>query len=70
MIYIILQVYNKPPGQHLMGIFYSGHGQLLLCQFISVVVIVGWAVRTAGWEGGHRSYCVMNWGVRENEFYT
>ena len=28
-----------------MGIFYGGHGQLLLCQFISVVVTISWSVR-------------------------
>ena len=27
-----------------MGIFYGGHGQLLLCQFISVVVTIAWVV--------------------------
>lgn len=41
---LTMQVYNKPYGQYFMGIFYGGHGQLLLCQFISVVVIVGWVV--------------------------
>lgn len=36
------QVYNKPMGKHLMGIFYGGHAQLLLCQVIAILVIVGW----------------------------
>lgn len=40
----VMQVYDKPAGRYLMGIFYGGHGQLLLCQFIAVLVAVGWAV--------------------------
>ncbi|MEW5304700.1 MAG: hypothetical protein WDW36_007293 [Sanguina aurantia] len=40
----LVQVYNKPAGQHLMGIFYGGHGQLLLCQVIAMVIIVAWTV--------------------------
>lgn len=27
-----------------MGIFYGGHGQLLLCNFIAVVVNISWVV--------------------------
>ncbi len=27
-----------------MGIFYGGHGQILLCNFIAVVVTIAWAV--------------------------
>ena len=38
------QIYDKPPGRYYGGIFYGGHGQLLLCQFIAVLVTVGWAV--------------------------
>eukprot|EP00798_Chlamydomonas_sp_ICE-L_P008506 gene8505-biopygen2713 len=34
----IQEVYQIAPGQHKMGLFYGGHGQLLLCQFISIVV--------------------------------
>jgi len=40
----IIQVYKKPAGMYYMGIFYGGHGQLLLCQFIAVLVAVGWSV--------------------------
>ena len=39
----IIDSYGKPEGQHLMGIFYGGHGQLLLCQFIAVLVIAAWS---------------------------
>jgi Amt family ammonium transporter len=38
----IVEVYGKPAGAHLMGVFYGGHGQLLLCQFIAVIVIIAW----------------------------
>jgi hypothetical protein len=41
------QVYKKHSGRYLMGIFYGGHGQLLLCQFISVVVSIAWVVSAA-----------------------
>lgn len=40
----VLQAYGKERGRHLMGIFYGGHGQLLLCQFIAVVVVIAWVV--------------------------
>ncbi len=31
-----------------MGIFYGGHGQLLLCQFIAVLVIASWSGARGG----------------------
>lgn len=40
----IVDVYGKEAGKHLMGIFYGGHGQLLLCQ------VGGWA-RVVGMDG-------------------
>ena len=42
----VVQIYHKTAGQGFMGIFYGGHAQLLLCQFIAVLVMVGWSVRT------------------------
>ncbi|KAG2487831.1 hypothetical protein HYH03_013548 [Edaphochlamys debaryana] len=39
----ITQVYNITPGHNRMGLFYGGHAQLLLCQFIAVCVIAGWS---------------------------
>eukprot|EP00798_Chlamydomonas_sp_ICE-L_P027340 gene27340-biopygen3185 len=38
------EVYQIEPGQHKMGLFYGGHGQLLLCQFMSIVVTVAWSM--------------------------
>ena len=35
-----------------MGIFYGGHGQLLLCQVIAIVVNIAWAVGVHRPEGG------------------
>jgi hypothetical protein len=42
------EIYGKPLGQGYMGIFYGGHGQLLLNQFISVVVMIAWVVSNVG----------------------
>ncbi|KAL6751395.1 putative ammonium transporter [Haematococcus lacustris] len=44
----IVQVYGKPSGKNLMGLFYGGHGQLLLCQFIAVVVVIAWVCFWSG----------------------
>ena len=38
----VVAIYNKPRGQGFMGIFYGGHGQILLCQFIAIVVTIAW----------------------------
>mmetsp|Transcript_13091 Transcript_13091/g.32025 ORF Transcript_13091/g.32025 Transcript_13091/m.32025 type:complete len:322 (-) Transcript_13091:129-1094(-) len=40
----VVEVYKVKRGSGLQGIFYGGHAQLLLCQFIAVCVIVGWVV--------------------------
>lgn len=45
----IVELYGKQPGQHLMGIFYGGHGQLLLCQFLEIISIIAWS---SFWIGG------------------
>ncbi|GAX83671.1 hypothetical protein CEUSTIGMA_g11096.t1 [Chlamydomonas eustigma] len=52
----IIDVYHKPPGRYHMGIFYGGHGQLLLCQFISVVVCITWA---CFWS--YLVFTMLNW---------
>ncbi|GLI65277.1 hypothetical protein VaNZ11_008769 [Volvox africanus] len=40
----IQQVYGVALGGHRMGIFYGGHAQLLLCQVIALIVVVGWTL--------------------------
>eukprot|EP00798_Chlamydomonas_sp_ICE-L_P004531 gene4531-14697_t len=40
----ITEVFQVPPGGYRMGIFYGGHGQLLLCQVISITVTIAWSV--------------------------
>ena len=49
-------VYRKPLGQGFMGIFYGGHGQILLNQFISVVVMIGWVTVNVG-----ALFMIMHW---------
>ncbi|MEW5318528.1 MAG: hypothetical protein WDW38_009744 [Sanguina aurantia] len=62
----LVQVYNKPAGQHLMGIFYGGHGQLLLCQVIAMVVIVAWtAVMMSALFGAMRFFGILRVHIEE-----
>lgn len=44
----VTQVYGQHNVSGLKGIFYGGRGQILLCQFISVLVIVSWTVSGSG----------------------
>lgn len=39
----VVNVYNKPAGEGLMGIFYGGKGQFLACQIIAILVIAAWS---------------------------
>ncbi len=42
-------------GQGFMGIFYGGHGQILLNQFIAVCVIAAWSVSRPTKKGKERA---------------
>lgn len=54
----IVEVYGKPEGKNLMGLFYGGHGQLLLCQFIAMVVIAGWSSESS--TAPHLIMCLIH----------
>jgi hypothetical protein len=40
----VTDVYAK---EHLSGILYGGHGQILLCQVIAMAVIIAWTCKVA-----------------------